>query len=64
MVYGTTGLMLPAAQLVRKHRLRASDAVQLATALFARKGSAPSSEFYFVSCDRALNVAAAAEGWM
>ena len=54
--------MHAAAALVWKHRLRGADAVHLATALATREEAPPSSEFYFVSSDVALNRAAAAEG--
>jgi predicted nucleic acid-binding protein len=51
-----------AAALVWKHRVRGADAVQLATALAARRDVPDEGEFYFVSSDTALNRAAAAEG--
>lgn len=61
-VIGTLGLMTSATELVKKHRLKAPDALHLATALHARKALQPWGEFYFVSCDQHLNAAAVAEG--
>jgi predicted nucleic acid-binding protein len=62
IVLGLSGLMHDAVALVRKHGLRASDAVQLASALFASRSVQRPEEFYFVCCDNPLAVAAEAEG--
>jgi predicted nucleic acid-binding protein len=47
---------------VRKHALRAADAIQLACALISRGDMGSRVSFVFVSSDRELNDAAAAEG--
>ena len=51
-----------AMDLVRAHGLRAADAIQLACALLSCPDAPASAEFYLVSADDELNVAAAAEG--
>jgi predicted nucleic acid-binding protein len=50
-----------AAELTRRHRLRALDAVHLATGLAVRADVPPGARFRFVSADQRLNVAATAE---
>ena len=56
------GIMPQAAELVWRHRIKASDAVQLATALYARTVLTGWSEFYFVGSDGRQNSASLAEG--
>ena len=56
------GIMPQAAELVWRHRIKASDAVQLATALYARTMLPGWSEFYFVGSDGRQNSASIAEG--
>jgi predicted nucleic acid-binding protein len=55
------GLVERAAELTRRHRLRALDAIHLATGLAARRRAPAWAEFQFGSADRRLNVAATAE---
>lgn len=62
VVFRTSGLMSQAAELVWRHRIKASDAVQLATALYARSAIEDWSEFYFVGSDARQNSASVAEG--
>lgn len=62
VIYPTTSLIQDAVAIVRRHGLRASDAVHLATAVFARRSLQPWEEFYFGSADQQLNAAAQAEG--
>lgn len=50
-----------AADLARQHRLRALDAIHLATSLATRFNTPQSIRFHFGSADRRLNVAAASE---
>jgi len=52
-----------AAELTRRHRLRALDAIHLATGLAARRRAPAWAEFQFGSADRRLNVAATAESF-
>jgi predicted nucleic acid-binding protein len=54
-------LVFRAAELTRRHRLRAIDAIHLATGMAARRHAAPWADFRFASADRRLNVAATAE---
>jgi len=61
-VVETVGIMPRAAELVWRHRIKASDAVQLATALYARTVLRDWSEFYFVGSDLRQNSASLAEG--
>jgi predicted nucleic acid-binding protein len=61
-VVSPAGLMSRAAELVWRHRIKASDAVQLATALYARNALPGWSEFYFVGSDARQNAASRAEG--
>ena len=56
------GIMPHAAELVWRHRIKAPDAVQLATALYARSVLPGWSEFYFVGSDGRQNSASLAEG--
>jgi predicted nucleic acid-binding protein len=56
------GIMPRAAELVWRHRIKASDAIQLATALYARTMLPDWSEFYFVGSDGRQNSASLAEG--
>jgi predicted nucleic acid-binding protein len=60
----TPALVNDAMKLANAHRLRAYDAVQLATALDLYKDWSANrlGAFVFVSADRALNAAATAEG--
>ncbi len=60
----TPALVSDAMKLANTHRLRAYDAVQLATALDLYKDWSANrlGAFVFVSADRALNTAAGAEG--
>ena len=51
-----------AADLTRRHRLRALDAIHLASALAARFTTPAGVTFHFGSADRRLNTAAANEG--
>jgi predicted nucleic acid-binding protein len=51
-----------AADLTRRHRLRALDAIHLASALAARFNAPANVNFHFGSADRRLNAAAANEG--
>jgi predicted nucleic acid-binding protein len=55
------GLVKSAADLTRRYRLRAIDAIHLATGLAARRQAPASVNFRFGSADRRLNVAATAE---
>jgi predicted nucleic acid-binding protein len=55
------GLIKRAAELTRLHRLRAIDAIHLATGLAARRRAPAWVDFRFGSADRRLNVAATAE---
>lgn len=50
-----------AAELTRRHRLRALDAIHLATGLTVRADVPAGADFQFASADRRLNVAATAE---
>lgn len=50
-----------AAALTRRHRLRALDAIHLATGLTVRADVPAGADFRFASADRRLNVAATAE---
>lgn len=50
-----------AAELTRRHRLRALDAIHLATGLTVRADVPAGADFRFASADRRLNVAATAE---
>ena len=52
-----------AVDLTQKFRLRGYDAVQLATALIAQSAIPPDIELRFVTSDRDLGLAAAAEGF-
>lgn len=61
-VLGSEPMMAHAAELVWRHRIKASDAVQLAAALYARRVLAGTSEFYFVGSDVRQNSASRAEG--
>lgn len=63
VLLAASGWMREAAQLVWKHGLKGADAVHLATAVFARQQVPNAQEFYFVTSDRQLAVAAAAEGF-
>lgn len=54
-------LVKRAAELTRRHRLRAIDAIHLATGLAARHRVPAWADFQFASADRRLNVAATAE---
>jgi hypothetical protein len=54
-------LVKRAADLTRRHRLRALDAIHLASGLSARRQAPASVDFRFGSADRRLNVAATAE---
>jgi predicted nucleic acid-binding protein len=54
-------LLSGAAGLTRRHRLRALDAIHLATGLAVRADVPPEAGFRFGSADRRLNVAATAE---
>jgi hypothetical protein len=54
-------LLERAAELTRRHRLRAIDAIHLATGLAARRQAPAWVDFQFGSADRRLNVAATAE---
>jgi uncharacterized protein len=60
----TPALVNDAMTLANTHRLRAYDAVQLATALDLHKDWSANrlGAFVFISADRALNTAATAEG--
>jgi predicted nucleic acid-binding protein len=62
----TPALVNDAMKLANTHRLRAYDAVQLASALDVYKDWSANrlGAFVFVSADRALNAAATAEGLM
>lgn len=51
-----------AADLARQHRLRALDAIHLATGLAARFGTPSRISFQFGSADQRLNLAASQEG--
>ncbi len=55
------GLVKGAAELTRRHRLRAIDAIHLASGLAARRQAPVWANFQFGSADRRLNVAATAE---
>lgn len=55
------GLLKRAAELTRRHRLRAIDAIHLASGLAARNRAPAWADFQFGSADRRLNVAATAE---
>jgi predicted nucleic acid-binding protein len=55
-------LISRAIQLAKAHALRAADAIQLACGLVAQSALPAATEFYFVSADEQLNVAAIAEG--
>ncbi|MEO5680675.1 MAG: type II toxin-antitoxin system VapC family toxin [Acidimicrobiales bacterium] len=59
-IAATSAVLRHAARLVARHPLRAYDAVQLASAMAAR--AALAEPMTFAAADRALNVAAAAEG--
>jgi predicted nucleic acid-binding protein len=61
-VFEPGGIMPHAAELVWRHRIKASDAIQLATALYARTVLRDWSEFYFVGSDVRQNSASLAEG--
>jgi predicted nucleic acid-binding protein len=52
-----------AAALTRAHRLRALDALHLATGIGFRSETPPGSSFHFASADRRLNVAALSEAF-
>lgn len=54
-------LVRSAAVLVRRHRLRAIDAIHLATGIEARRGVPRGMGFRFASADRRLNAAAVSE---
>jgi predicted nucleic acid-binding protein len=54
-------LLEGAAELTRRYRLRALDAIHLATGLAARRRAPARVDFQFASADRRLNVAATAE---
>lgn len=54
--------MSRAISLVRKHGLRAADAIQLACALLARGEQSPDAQLVLVSSDQELNTAAEQEG--
>jgi predicted nucleic acid-binding protein len=54
-------LVKRAAELTRRYRLRALDAIHLASGLAARRQAPASVDFRFASADRRLNVAATAE---
>ncbi|HEX8672135.1 MAG TPA: type II toxin-antitoxin system VapC family toxin [Longimicrobium sp.] len=54
-------LLQGAAGLTRRHRLRALDAIHLATGLTVRADIPVGADFRFASTDRRLNVAATAE---
>ncbi|HLM67495.1 MAG TPA: type II toxin-antitoxin system VapC family toxin [Longimicrobium sp.] len=51
-----------AADLTRRHRLRALDAIHLATSMAARFNAPAGMNFHFGSADRRLNAAAVREG--
>lgn len=59
---GGPGIVHHAGDLARQHRLRALDAIHLATGLAARFNTPPGITFHFGSADQRLNVAAASEG--
>ena len=61
-VLDPVGIMPRAAELVWRHRIKAPDAVQIATALYARTVLPSWSEFFFVSSDVRQNAASLAEG--
>lgn len=56
-------LVKRAAELTRRHRLRALDAIHLASGLAARRQAPALVDFQFGSADRRLNVAATAESF-
>lgn len=60
----TGGIAHHAPVLARTHRLRAYDAIQLATALAARAATPEGIEFVFATTDNALYEAAQAEGFV
>lgn len=55
------GVMNRAAELTRLHRLRAIDALHLASGMIARRETPPGASFRFASADRRLSAAALAE---
>jgi predicted nucleic acid-binding protein len=57
-------VLAKAADIARTHALRAADSIQLACAILARPEGGSAAEFLFVSTDRELNAAAAAEGFV
>jgi uncharacterized protein len=65
-IFGIIELASPvisrAIELAKAHALRAADAIQLACALLSRFELPVTTEFYLVSADDELNVAASAEG--
>lgn len=61
MVEPELALLQGAARLTRRHRLRALDAIHLATGLAVRADIPAGAGFQFASADRRLNVAATAE---
>ena len=61
VVESRPGLVNRAAELTREHRLRALDALHLATGIAARRRAPPGASFRFASADRRLNAAALAE---
>jgi predicted nucleic acid-binding protein len=58
----TPAVLAEAVRLVDRYVLRALDSIQLATAILSREGSQGSRQVLFVSSDKRLVVAAAAEG--
>ena len=62
VLVNATGVMAQAAEIVWKHRIKASDAVQVAAALRARSLVPIGAEFYFVGSDGKQNAASQKEG--
>lgn len=52
-----------AAELARRHRLRALDAIHLATGIAARRRAPSGASFHFASSDRRLTAAAVSEAF-
>jgi predicted nucleic acid-binding protein len=63
MVKPRQAVVSHAAALTRAHRLRALDALHLATGIDLRREAPPGTSFHFASADRRLSVAALSESF-